>query len=89
VGRARLNAFLPAAFEVVNPAVHGPSVLGDLPPRNSPQLNLIELLWKMLKYYWLKPDDYAQEQLLFYKTTLALAAVGTSLNIHFSDVVLV
>lgn len=59
-----------------------------LPPY-SPQLNLIEILWKMLKYYWLKPDDYASEQLLFYTTTQALAAVGKSLNINFSDVVLV
>ena len=59
-----------------------------LPP-HSPQLNLIEILWKMLKYYWLKPEDYAEEQLLFYKTTQALAAVGNTLNINFSDLALV
>lgn len=59
-----------------------------LPP-HSPQLNLIEMLWKMLKYYWLKPEDYSDEQLLFYKTTQALAAVGKSLNINFLDVTLV
>jgi hypothetical protein len=43
----------------------------------------------MLKYLWLKPEDYADEQLLFYKTTLALAAVGKSLTINFSDFSLV
>lgn len=59
-----------------------------LPPY-SPQLNLIEILWKMLKYYWLKPEDYVDEQRLFYTVTLALAAVGDTLNIHFSDVALV
>lgn len=59
-----------------------------LPP-HSPQLNLIEILWKMLKYYWLEPEDYAEEQLLFYRTTQALAAVGNTLNIHFSDSALV
>lgn len=58
-------------------------------PAYSPQLNLIEILWKMLKYYWLKPEDYAEEQLLFYKTTQALAAVGSSLNINFSNLALV
>ena len=63
-------------------------ILFYLPP-HSPQLNLIEMLWKMLKYYWLRPEDYAEEQLLFYKVTLALAAVGSSLNIHFSDLALV
>ncbi len=59
-----------------------------LPP-HSPQLNLIEILWKMLKYYWLSPEDYVEEQLLFYQTNLALAAVGSSLNINFSDLALV
>ena len=63
-------------------------ILFYLPPY-SPQLNLIEILWKMLKYYWLKPEDYVEEQLLFYKITLALAAVGNTLNINFSDLALV
>jgi transposase len=58
-------------------------------PKHSPHLNLIEILGRMVKYLWLNPEDYAEEQLLFYKTTLALAAVGISLKIKFSDFVLV
>jgi transposase len=58
-------------------------------PKYSPHLNIIEILWRMLKYYWLIPQDYADEQLLFYQVTLALAAVGSSLSIHFSDFPLV
>jgi transposase len=58
-------------------------------PKHSPHLNLIEILWRMVKYLWLKPEDYAEEQGLFYKTTQALAAVGISLKIKFSDFVLV
>lgn len=58
-------------------------------PKYSPHLNIIEILWRMLKYLWLKPEDYADEQRLFYQVTLALAAVGSMLNIHFSDFALV
>jgi transposase len=54
-------------------------------PKHSPHLNLIEILWRMVKYLWLKPEDYTEEQLLFYRTTLALAAVGTTLRINFSN----
>ncbi len=54
-----------------------------LPPY-SPHLNIIETLWRKLKYEWLQPDDYASEQLLFYATTQALATVGRSLFINFS-----
>ena len=58
-------------------------------PKHSPQLNIIEILWRMLKYLWLKPSDYADEQTLFYQVTLALAAVGSSLSINFSNFALV
>jgi transposase len=54
-----------------------------LPPY-SPHLNLIEILWRKLKYEWLQPDDYASEQHLFYATSQALAAVGHDLTINFS-----
>ena len=31
----------------------------------SPELNLIEVLWRELKYRWLQPDDYCCEEQLF------------------------
>lgn len=58
-------------------------------PTYSPHLNIIETLWRMLKYLWLKPEDYTDEQGLFYQVTLALAALGSSLTINFSDFSLV
>lgn len=58
-------------------------------PKHSPHLNIIEILWRMVKYLWLKPSDYGDEQTLFYQVTLALAAVGSSLFINFSNFALV
>ena len=55
-----------------------------LPPY-SPHLNLAETLWRKLKYEWLQPGDYATADGLFYRVRQALAAVGTSLKIRFSQ----
>lgn len=55
-----------------------------LPPY-SPHLNLAERLWRKLKYEWLQPADYATADGLFYRVQQALAAVGTSLKIQFSE----
>jgi transposase len=54
-----------------------------LPPY-SPHLNITERLWKELKARWLSPKDYLTTNTLFYAVTLALAAVGKDLCIHFS-----
>jgi transposase len=53
-----------------------------LPPY-SPHLNIVEVLWRKLKYQWLRPQDYLETDTLFYQVRQALAAVGTLLNIHF------
>jgi transposase len=55
-----------------------------LPPY-SPHLNICERVWKELKARWLRPQDYLSADALFYAATLALAAIGKSLFIHFSD----
>ena len=55
-----------------------------LPPY-SPHLNIAERLWRKLKYEWLQPGDYATTDGLFYRVRQALAAVGSSLKIQFSE----
>lgn len=53
-------------------------------PRYSPHLNIVETLWRKLKYEWLSPTDYQSKEHLFYQINLALKAVGNSLFIRFS-----
>lgn len=52
-------------------------------PTYSPHLNIVEVLWRKLKYEWLKPSDYNEKSLLCLRVWQALAAVGTELNIAF------
>ncbi len=54
-----------------------------LPPY-SPHLNIAEVLWRKLKYQWLRPQDYLETDALFYQVRQALAAVGTLLKIQFA-----
>ena len=53
-------------------------------PRYSPHLNIVEILWRKLKYEWLSPGDYLDKENLFYQIRLALTAVGQDLFIKFS-----
>jgi transposase len=53
-------------------------------PRYSPHLNIVETLWRKLKYEWLTAKDYEPRETLRYAVRLALKAVGTSLQINFS-----
>jgi len=53
-------------------------------PRYSPHLNIVETLWRKLKYEWLSPIDYQDKENLFYQIKLALKAVGQNLFIRFS-----
>lgn len=54
-------------------------------PRYSPHLNIVEVLWRKLKGEWLAPQDYETKEGLCYTVRQALAAVGTSLRINFSE----
>ena len=53
-----------------------------LPPY-SPQLNIAEILWRMLKGKWLQPRDYLTADTLFYAANRALASMGDGLMINF------
>lgn len=53
-------------------------------PPYSPHLNIVETLWRIMKGKWLRPQDYATAESLFYVTNRALAAIGTQLKINFS-----
>ena len=54
-------------------------------PRYSPHLNIAETLWRILKYHWLRPDDYFSFEKLRYSLCQALANLGHELCINFSD----
>jgi transposase len=54
-------------------------------PRYSPHLNIVETLWRKLKYEWLAPKDYETKDSLCYAVRLALKSVGKSLHINFSS----
>jgi transposase len=53
-------------------------------PRYAPHVNIVETLWRKLKYAWLTPKDYETTDGLCSTVRQALAAVGTSVYIHFS-----
>ena len=54
-------------------------------PRYSPHLNIVETLWRKLKYEWLTPGDYETRETLSYAVRQALKAVGENLFIQFSS----
>lgn len=55
-----------------------------LPPY-SPQLNIIERLWREFKGGWLKPEDYKCCDSLFYAVNRICANIGKTLFMEFSD----
>ena len=55
-----------------------------LPPY-SPHLNIIETLWRKVKYNWLKPGDYASWETLMKALENILTSVGKELKIDFGE----
>ena len=53
-------------------------------PTYSPHLNIAEVLWRKMKYEWLRPEDYATLDTLRLAVWAALKAVGDTLKIAFS-----
>ena len=54
-------------------------------PKSSPHLNIVEILWRKMKYEWLSPSDYVDKDQLHYAVRQILGAVGSILKISFSE----
>lgn len=52
-------------------------------PAYSPELNLIEILWKMMKHFWLKPENYSSMIVLKNAIIQILQEYGKSYHISF------
>ena len=52
-------------------------------PAYCPELNLIECLWKQIKYHWLKPLDFLTQASLQEALECILGGVGTKYRITF------
>jgi len=52
-------------------------------PTYSPQLNFIEILWRMIKYQWLKPEDYSSKEQLINAIFNILKKFGSEFQINF------
>jgi transposase len=51
----------------------------------SPHLNIIETLWRKIKYKWLKPEDYDSWETLIRAVEKILNSVGKDLKIVFGE----
>ena len=56
-------------------------------PTYSPHLNLIETLWRQMKYFWLKAEDYVSFEKLTEAVKKILKEIGTEYKIKFKDTV--
>lgn len=52
-------------------------------PAYSPELNLIEILWKVMKHYWLKPKHYTSLDILRNAIIQILQNYGSTYQISF------
>jgi len=55
-----------------------------LPPY-SPHLNIIEILWRKMKYEWLKPEDYFSFESLMKAIKEILSNLGAEYKVNFED----
>lgn len=54
-------------------------------PTYSPHLNIIEILWRRMKYEWLKPEDYLSFEKLTEAVEEILSKLGAEYKINFKD----
>lgn len=53
-------------------------------PKYSPHLNIIETLWRKMKYEWLKPHDYASWEVLNKAIDNIVKNIGNQFTIKFA-----
>jgi transposase len=53
-------------------------------PKYSPHLNLIETLWRKMKYEWIRPKDYRSKTALKRRIKEIFDHFGTQFSINFS-----
>ena len=53
-------------------------------PTYSPQLNLIEILWRKIKYEWLEPNHYSSPSILKHAILNIFRNYGSLFQINFS-----
>ena len=53
-------------------------------PRYSPHLNLIETLWRQIKYKWLRPKDFNSKTALENRLQFIFTNFGVCFDINFS-----
>jgi transposase len=55
-------------------------------PAYSPELNLIEMLWRFIKYFWLPVSAYASFDALVQAVEEILRKIGTEFCIQFTEI---
>lgn len=53
-------------------------------PAYSPELNIAETMWRILKTKWIRPEDYLDKDTLFYAVDRCMNNIGKEINIKFS-----
>lgn len=53
-------------------------------PTYSPELNIAETMWRILKGKWIRPQDYLEKDSLFYAVNRCMTNMGKEINIKFS-----
>jgi transposase len=72
------------SFQAKIPVWKAKGLLLKFLPKNSPELNCIEILWKHIKYYWLPFSAYVNFECLKEALTNILVNVGKEYRISFA-----
>ena len=60
-------------------------VIVNFLPAYCPELNLIEILWRFIKYHWLPFSAYRAEGHLVEEIEIILAEIGSVFKIHLAS----